>query len=75
MEGSTPSRQRAELDIFQLFLVHAEIVPELVDDREPDLLSHFGFAGADRFDALLLRVTAPYGACALWYPMRGRCRE
>ena len=44
----------SELNIFQLILVHAEVMSELVDDRAPDLLPDFSLGGAHGLDILLV---------------------
>ena len=42
------------LCIFESFLVHAEIMTELMNHCEPDLCADFGLRGAHRFDVLLV---------------------
>jgi len=37
-----------------LIFVHPEIVPQLVDNGAPDLITDFTLAGADRLDVLLV---------------------
>jgi hypothetical protein len=44
----------SELNILQLVFIHAEIMPELVNDRAPDLIPDFGLGGAYRLNILLV---------------------
>jgi len=63
----------SELNILQLLLVHAEIMPELVDDREADLIPDFGLGGAHRFDVLLVEddVVRPGGRLKMLFLVMG----
>ena len=40
--------------IFQLFLIHSEIVAEFMDDGQADLFVDFRVAGANRLNILLV---------------------
>jgi hypothetical protein len=44
----------SKLNIFQLVLIQPEIVTEFMDDSQADLWADLGFAGADRFNILLI---------------------
>jgi hypothetical protein len=43
------------LNVPELFLSHAKIVPQFVHERLADLMAHFRFAGTDRFNVLLIK--------------------
>src|SRR5262245_8977727 len=45
----------SQLNILELALIQPEIVAEFMDDRQTDLFADFGFAGADRFNVLLIK--------------------
>ena len=47
-----------ELNVLQLGLIHAEVMPQFVEHGLPDLVTDFGFAGADRLDILLVENDA-----------------
>jgi hypothetical protein len=51
--GLIPATSR--LNILQLVLIHPEIVAQFMNDRQADSLAHFGLAGADRFNILLIK--------------------
>jgi hypothetical protein len=48
-------RPAMSLDIFQLALIHPEIVAQFVDDGTPDFVANFGLAGAHRFDVFMIK--------------------
>jgi len=45
----------SQLHILQLFLVHAKIMPKLMNDRAPALIPKFGSGGAYRCDVILVK--------------------
>jgi hypothetical protein len=46
------------LNVFQLVLVHAEVMSQLVDDGQADLLADFRLAGTDGFNIFLIEGDA-----------------
>ncbi len=46
---------RSSLNILQLIFIQPEIVTQFMDDNEADLFPDFGFAGAGRFNVLLIQ--------------------
>ena len=54
-QRSSPIKATSTLNVPELLLRHAEIVPQFVDKRLADLVADFCLVRTDRFDVLLVK--------------------